>query len=383
VTFLDAVGRSLAQGWWMLFETFWALVLGFGLSGAVQAFASRARMQQLLGDHRPATIARAGLLGAFSSSCSYAASALARSLFVRGADFTAAMVFMFASTNLVIELGIVLWRLLGWQFALAEVIGGMIMMALLAVVLPRTLPVGWLTEAREGHSGPGDHVHDHGSAGEVNGRSWRQVARTRAGWSAAAGYTVGDLRMVWRELAIGFLVAGVLAEEVPTGFWRSLFLTGHGFGSALENAALGPFLAVISFVCSIGNVPLAAALWKGGIGFGGVLAFVFADLIAFPLLGMYRRYYGLRVSIRLLAVFWAVMAVAGLATEYLFRDAGLLPHSRPAVIAGTHAGANPTTGLDGLAVVALAAVLVRHYLRTARCEPEPEPRSTAGTDDHG
>jgi len=355
---LDTIGRSLADGAGMFWETLWALVLGFGLSGAVQAFVSRARMQQALGDHRPRTVARAGLFGAVSSSCSYAASALAKTLFQRGADFTAAQAFMFASTNLVLELGIVLWLLIGWEFAAAEFVGGAIMIVLLAVVLPRVVSQAEQDEARQrltetanGHDG-----HNHG------GSDARGGIRTLAGWSDAAGYTISDLTMLRRELVIGFVVAGFADAAVPVRFWKSLFITGHGFWSSLENVVLGPFLAVISFVCSIGNVPLAAAVWTGGISFGGTVAFVFADLIALPLLLIYRKYYGTRLTAKLLAVFWATMSLAGLATEYLFRATGIAPS--PDTAEHGHVGRdvwawNYTTVLD---LVALVAFLGLYWL---------------------
>ena len=326
---LDMIGRSLADGGGMFWQTLWALVLGFGISGAVQAFVSRTEMQRALGDHRPATMVRAGFFGAISSSCSYAASALAKTLFARGADFTAAQAFMFASTNLVVELGIVLWLLIGWQFAAAEFIGGALMIALLALVLPRVIPAAAQEAARDSLSGEDDPHAGHGDPqdGHASG-SWRTRIRSLAGWSDAAGYTISDLTMLRKELVVGFVVAGFADAVVPVSFWRSLFLTGHGFWSVLENVILGPFLAVISFVCSIGNVPLAAALWSGGITFGGTIAFVFGDLITLPLLLIYRRYYGTRLTVRLLAVFWATMSAAGLVTEYLFTWAGIAPAAR-------------------------------------------------------
>src|SRR5580765_1854168 len=237
----------------MFWETLWALVLGFGLSGVVQAFVSRAEMQRSLGDHRPRTIAKAGFFGMVSSSCSYAASALAKTLFQRGADFTAAQAFMFASTNLVLELGIVLWLLIGWEFAAAEFVGGAIMIALLAVVLPRVVRAPEQALAR---ATLGDTQHDHGTA-HAEG-PLRERLRSVGGWSDAASYTISDLTMLRKELVIGFVVAGFADAAVPVSFWKSLFVTGHGFWSALENVVLGPFLAIISFVCSIGNVPLAA-----------------------------------------------------------------------------------------------------------------------------
>jgi len=358
---VDAIGRSLAEAFGMFWETLWALVLGFGLSGAVQAFVSRARMQAALGDHRPRTVAKASFFGAISSSCSYASAALAKSLFARGADFTAAMIFMVASTNLVIELGIVLWLLIGWQFALAEFVGGTIMIILLAVVLPRVIPAGWLGRAREvldeGPAAADEHQHgEEAVSADPDETAVPSRVRTRAGWSDAAGYTISDLSMLRKELLVGFLIAGFLSKLVPTGFWRSIFLTGHGFGSSLENVVLGPFLAIISFVCSIGNVPLAAALWQGGISFGGVVSFIFADLITLPLLLIYRKYYGARITVRLLAVMWAVMSIGGLLTEYLFKLVHIPAPARPTTIAqtGVH--------LDYTSVLNVISLLVFGYL---------------------
>jgi uncharacterized protein len=368
---LDLVGRSLLDGLGMFWETLWALVLGFALSGAVQAFVSRAEMQRALGDHRPRTIARAGFLGAVSSSCSYAASALAKTLFARGADFTAAQAFMFASTNLVVELGIVLWLLIGWEFALAEVVGGVIMVALLALVLPRVVGVREQAATRERLTDSGPETgHEHHDAGDatVADRPWRERIRSLAGWSDAAGYTISDLTMLRKELVIGFVVAGFADAAVPLGFWRSLFLTGHGVLSTLENVVLGPFLAIISFVCSIGNVPLAAALWSGGISFGGVVAFVFADLITLPLLLIYRKYYGTGLTLRLLAVFWATMSVAGLATQYLLSAVGIAPTASATehgMVGRDVFGWNYTTALDVVALVGFA-VLYRLYRNRER-----------------
>jgi uncharacterized membrane protein YraQ (UPF0718 family)/YHS domain-containing protein len=367
--FFDTVGSSLAEGFWMFFDTFWALVLGFALSGVVQAFVSKGEMQRALGDHRPRTIIKSGFFGMVSSSCSYAASALAKSLFARGADFTSSMVFMFASTNLVVELGIVLWLLIGWQFAVAEFVGGFIMIALLAVVLPRVVDVQELDAARErlrtGKAGSSGH-EEHAAMAEADAdTSWRERMRSRAGWSDAAGYTVSDVTMLRKELVIGFVVAGFASIAVPTSVWQALFLTGHGFWSALENVIVGPFLAFISFVCSVGNVPLAAALWKGGISFGGVIAFVFADLLALPLVLIYRKFYGTRLAIRLSLVFWAVMSVAGLVTEGIFQLAGLVPTKLRGDIAVIHFGWNYTTILNALGLL-VAAYLYWLYKNAAR-----------------
>ena len=364
-----AIGRSLFEAFSMFWATLWALVLGFALSGAVQAFVSRGRMQQLLGDHRPATVGKAGLLGMVSSSCSCAAAALAKTLFARGADFTSSMVFMFASTNLVIELGAVLWLLLGWPFALAELVGGVIMIVLLALVVPRVLPGRWIDDARARlEQDTGEASREGSGAGEgdetvEDSHRFSTRVRTRAGWSDAAGYAVSDVTMLRKELVIGFLVAGFATVLVPTWVWQSLFITGHGFAASVENAVLGPLLALIAFVCSVGNVPLAAALWSGGISFGGVVAFVFADLITLPLLLIYRKYCGTRFTLRLLVVFWATMSIAGLAVEYLFTALDLVPAAHPPTPAVSGISWDYTTWLN---IVAVAGFTVLYWLYRTR-----------------
>ncbi len=367
-TALVDIGRSLREGFFMFWETLWPLILGFGLSGAVQAFVSRDAMQRKLGDHRAPAVARASGYGMVSSSCSYAASAMAKSLFVKGADYLAAMVFMFASTNLVIELGIVLIVLMGWQFAVSEFVGGIIMIALLATLGGLWLRGRLVVEARarlQREEGADDHVHGVARAQGAGEVPWSARVRTGAGWADSATYTMADLTMLRRELLVGYTVAGFLAVLVPTSVWQALFVTGHGFWTSLENVIVGPFIAIISFVCSIGNVPLAAALWKGGISFGGVISFIFADLITFPLLMIYRRYYGTRLMLRMLAVFWALMSTAGLATEGIFRAAGLVPTMRPVTVAPAHFAWNYTTYLN-LVFLVLFGVLYWTYRNRER-----------------
>jgi len=348
VAWLDAIGRSLREGFFMFWETLWPLILGFTLSGAVQAFVSRESMQSRLGSHRPVAIARASGYGMVSSSCSYAATAMAKSLFVKGADFVAAAVFMFASTNLVIELGIVLVVLMGWQFAASEFVGGVIMIVLLTVAGGLWLRGRLVVQARqrlESESAAG-HEHRPPENLALQHAPWSTKLRSKGGWADAATYTMADLTMLRRELLIGYTVAGFLAVVVPVHVWNAVFLQGHGFWTALENAVVGPFIAIVSFVCSIGNVPLAAALWKGGISFGGVVAFIFADLITLPLLLIYRRYYGTRLTVRMLVIFWGVMSVAGLITGGIFSAAGLVPTTRPTEVAPAHFSWNYTTFLN-------------------------------------
>ncbi len=338
---MHSIVDAVREAAYMFWETLWALVLGFGLSGVVQAFVSRDRMQRTLGDHRPAAIARASGLGMVSSSCSYAATAMARSLFDKGADFVSAMVFMFASTNLVLELGIVLIVLIGWQFAAAEFVGGAIMIVLLALI--GAVLIG--TPRRQERD---EHDHQHA---------------VKATWADAASYTIADLTMLRRELVIGYGVAGLIAVYVPTHLWHAIFFEGHGGLTTIENAVVGPLIAVVSFVCSIGNVPLAAALWRGGLAFGGVVAFIFADLITFPLLLIYRKYYGTKLTLRLLATFWLVMSVAGLAVDVIFSGAGLLPHRSGVAVMTTHFAWNYTTFLNFAALVVLAVLYRLHRTR--------------------
>jgi YHS domain-containing protein/uncharacterized membrane protein YraQ (UPF0718 family) len=356
---MSTVLDSLQEGFFMFWETLWALVLGFSLSGAVQSFVSRAEMQKAMGDHTPRTVVRTSLLGAASSSCSYAASALSKSLFQRGADFTSSMVFMFASTNLVVELGIVLWLLMGWQFALAEFVGGAIMIVLFVLLAPRVFPAAEVEAARErlnaGDGGMTGH-EGHGAPAAQDDRPLRERLRSRAGWADAASYTVSDLTMLRRELVIGYLVAGFIAVAVPTAVFNTVFLSGHGLLSDVENVVIGPLIAFISFVCSIGNVPLAAALYGGGISFGGTVAFVFADLIALPLVVIYGKFYGRRLAVRLFLSFWAVMSAAGLLTDLLFRALGIGFPERRAEIAETHFAWDYTTILNLLFLVVAAAV---------------------------
>ncbi len=344
---LSAIGASLRMAFFMFWDTLWPLIFGFGLSGAVQAFASRSEMQRVMGNHRPKSLALATIFGAASSSCSYAATAMAKSLFQKGADFTTAIVFMLSSTNLVIELGLVLWILIGWQFAVAEYVGGIIMITLLALVSrfffrPRLIEIA-RRRLEKGSEATG--YEHHGQPTEQQGRLVDRI-RSKAGWADAASYTIADLTMLRRELLIGYVVAGFIAVLVPVQVWNLVFFQGHGLATSIENALVGPLIAILSFVCSVGNVPLAGALWKGGISFGGVISFIFADLITFPLILIYRKFYGGRLTLRLVVGLWLVMAAAGLITEGLFSMFGLVPAGHPAQVVAPHLAWNYTTFLN-------------------------------------
>ena len=357
----------------MFWETLWALVLGFALSGVVQAFISKEGLQRVMGDHRPPAVTRATFFGMVSSSCSYAATAMGKSLFQKGADFITAMVFMFASTNLVIELGVVLLILMGWQFAAAEFIGGPIMIVLLVLVGGFVFHRRITDQARERllHGATGGHDHQamvgvsEDRQEELEHMPWGQKLTSKAAWADAAAFTMADIKMLRKELVIGYAVAGFLAVMVPMDVWNDLFFSGHGFWTTLQNVILGPFIAFISFVCSIGNVPMAAALWHGGISFGGVISFIFADLIAFPLVLIYRRYYGTRLAVRLTLTFWLVMAAAGLIVEGLFSVFDAIPETRRHEIVTTHFEWNYTTFLN-IAFLGVFAVLYWLYRNRER-----------------
>ncbi len=329
----------------MTWEITWALILGFALSAVIQAVVRRSTVVRLLGDDRPRTLAIAAGLGAASSSCSYAAVALARALFRKGADFTAAMAFEIASTNLVIELGVILALLMGWQFTLAEFTGGPLMIVFLAVLFRLFLRDRLLGQARE--------QADRGLAGSMEGHAAMDMSVQREGSFArrllsGEGFTsvshvfVMEWAAIIRDLVIGLLVAGAIAAWVPDSFWQAFFFTGHPLAAKLWGPLIGPVVAVISFVCSIGNVPLAVVLWKGGISFGGVAAFIFADLIIAPILNIYRKYYGARMAAFLLGTFFAAMVAAGYVVELVFGGLGLIPDPvqrddpRPGRVLGLH-----------------------------------------------
>jgi uncharacterized membrane protein YraQ (UPF0718 family) len=377
--------RALSFAFGMFWEILWALILGFALSAVVQAVVSKEEMRRLLPDDSPKTLLVATGLGAASSSCSYASVALARSLFRKGANFTAAMAFEFASTNLVFELGIVMAVLLGWQFVVGEFVGGPLMIVLLAlafrVFLKRRLVEEARQEADRGRLGSMEGHAEMDMAVRGEGSIWRRL-RSAQGFTATADYFVMDWAAVVRDIVLGLLIAGALAAWVPDSFWRSLFLEHHGTLGRLWGPVIAPIVAIFSFVCSVGNVPLAAVLWNGGISFGGVLAFIFADLIILPILDIYRRYYGWRMAGFLLASFYATMVTAGLTVEFLFRGVGIERHARDANVTEASVTWNYTTFLN-IVFLTLAVVLVWRYFRRGGGLAMLRMMDKPMADDHG
>src|SRR3954447_126646 len=361
---MDAIGHALLVAGSMSWEILWALILGFALSAVVQAVVRKSTILRLLGDDRPRTLAVAAGLGAASSSCSYAAVALARSLFRKGANFTAAMAFEIASTNLVIELGIILALLMGWQFTAAEFVGGPIMIVLLAVLFRLFVRRRLLETARE--------QAEKGLAGSMEGHAamdmsvrgpgtFGQRLFSAGGFTAVAHVFVMEWAAILRDLVIGLLIAGAVGAWVPESWWRALFFTDHPVASAFWGPIIGPVVAILAFVCSIGNVPLAAVLWNGGISFGGVVSFIFADLLIIPILIIYRKYYGRRMAVFLFATFYVAMVVAGYVIELLFGAAGLVPSTRNAKVEMAHISWNYTTVLNIVFLALAGALLVRFY----------------------
>ncbi|HEY8284686.1 MAG TPA: permease [Chloroflexota bacterium] len=363
---LHALGDALREAFDMFWDVLWPLVLGFGLSAVVQALVSHRTMAKLLGDDSPRSLTLASLFGIASSSCSYAAVALARSIFRKGASFTSAMVFELASTNLVIELGIILIVLMGWQFMAAEYLGGLIMVILIALIFRLTLTPRLVQLAREqAERGARGRMEGHAAMdmSVEGGGSFLARLLSRRGFTAISHLFVMDWASVWVDIVLGFLIAGALAAWIPAHVWQAFFLTAHPTLAKIEGPLVGPLVAILSFVCSVGNVPLAAVLWRGGISFGGVVSFIFADLIVLPVLDIYRRYYGGRVALYILGTFYITMAAAGYVVELVFGALGLIPTNRAVRVITEGPSWNYTSGLNLVFLVVAAALVVR-FLRT-------------------
>jgi uncharacterized protein len=361
--------HSVAQAFYtsfnMFWEILWPLILGFTLSGIVQALVPHQAMAKTLGCDGPKCLTFATLFGIASSSCSYAAVALARSIFVKGASFTSSMVFELASTNLVIELGIILTVLMGWQFTAAEFIGGILMIIFIGLIFHFTLTPGLVqmaeTQAEKGLAG---RMEGHASMDmSVSGGTFLSRLFSGRGFTAVSNYFVMDWASVWVDIVLGLLIAGALAAWVPDSFWRAFFFSSNPTIAKIEGPLVGPLVAIISFVCSVGNVPLAAVLWKGGIGFGGVVSFIFADLIILPILDIYRKYYGWKVMGYILLTFYVTMVAAGYVVELLFGVLGITPQNHNIVAITEGIQWNYTTILNIIFLV-LAAVLVIRFIST-------------------
>jgi uncharacterized protein len=368
--FLEVIWHGLSNGLLMAWAVWWALVFGFAISGIVQAWVPRGRIESALSGSGGAPLAKATGLGAASSSCSYAAIAIAKSLFAKGASAATSLAFQFASTNLVWELGLVLWVLIGWQFTLAEYIGGILMIVLMALLLRRFVSPRLEASARR----QAEHVvvgHQHQAVGS-EGLTWRERLLSADAWSDVAYNFRGDWQMLYKEITAGFLLAGFIGL-LGNDFFNGLFIRdAPGALRTLENVVVGPIIAVLSFVCSIGNVPLAAVLWSGGISFGGVIAFLFADLIVLPIVIAYRKYYGTSYALRITALMFVTMVLAALIIDAIFGALGLIPTgprpTRADIFSGVHLDYKLFLNLAGLAIfAALMALTARRGVTDPMC----------------
>ena len=380
------VGKALEYAFDMFWEVLWPLGLGFLLSAVVETLVSKQAISRVLGRDSPRSVALATAFGAASSSCSYAAVAVARTLFRKGATLANAIIFEFASTNLVFELGLVLLILLGWQFLGAELLGGLLMVVLLGVLLRLTLTPRLVAAAHaQAERGRLGRMEGHGAMDmSVSGGPFLRRLLSDRAFTAISHYFFMGIYSIWTDLVLGFLAAGALAAWVPDSAWSTLFLSGHGAATEVWGAFIGPLVAMLSFVCSVGNVPLAAVLWSGGISFGGVIAFIFADLIILPILNIYRKYYGGAVSGYLFVVSFVTMAVAGLIIGTLFNALHAVPSNRNITVFQSHPTWNYDTFLN-IAVLLLVALFGVRFLRTGgvamlrAMEHPPADGEVAGT----
>ena len=362
---LQQIWHALQMSFLMGWEIFWALILGFGLSAIIQAFVPKGQMSKLLPDSSLKSLTIACGLGAASSSCSYAAVALTRSLVRKGANFIAAMGFQLASTNLVIELSLLLIVLLGWQFAASEFLGGIILVGLMAVLFRRFVS-NQLIESAEQQA-------DRNLLGKMEGHALMDMSVTdgpllnrifsRRGFTAISHYFIMDWAAIWKDIVVGLLIAGALGAWVPHDFWTAFFLQNHPVLTEFWGPFIGPFVAIFSFVCSVGNIPLAAVLWNGGISFGGVISFIFADLIVLPILHIYWKYYGFKMMLAIFAIYYVAMVTAALLIEFIFQLFHLVPHHSHVSIIETTIHFNYTAALN-IVFGIIAVILLLRFLKT-------------------
>lgn len=363
MTLLSSVVEAIVRAAEMTWETWWALVLGFTLSGLVEVFASEERMSRLLGGDGWREVGAGMFFGAASSSCSYSAVGTSKSLFKKGASGVASLgAFLFAATDLVVELGLVAWVLLGWQFVVGEYLGGVVATVVIVLVLKHVVPGRWFDAARErvhrreettcaacdmeldpldeetasretiggtkyfccggclrAYEGRPDVEAD----GEGVGLADKLF--TAKGWDTAAKKTMREWEMLWKDIAIGFVLASVIAAFVPQSWWVALFGTESTVQLVLMNVVIGAVIGIVTFMCSVGNIPFALVLWRNGLPFGGILSFIYADLIIPPLVNMYRRYYGWRVALALFGSIFLAAVVSGVVVHFLFSGIGLIP----------------------------------------------------------
>jgi len=344
--FLDLYSNGVITALGFFWNALWAFVLGYAISAAIQVFIPKKRLTAHMGDASVSSVSLAGLFGAISSSCSFAALSAARSLFQKGAHFISTVAFMFASTNLVIELGVLIFLFLGWQFLAAEIIGGILMIAISAVLIRLTYPKDIIKAAKQ-------HADDE-TGSEEDDFDWKKRITSKDGWQQVGNRFVMEWQMVWREILIGFTIAGFIAVFVPAEFWQTVFLAGDGGGNAsdlpfltvLENALIAPFVAAATFIGSMGNIPLATVLSAGGVSFAGIMGFIYSDLMVPPLVKVNARYYGWKTALYIAAIMYVSIVTTALVLHYAFVAFGALPESSRDIAEVSAFGVNYTLFLN-------------------------------------
>ncbi|WP_405242368.1 permease [Lentisalinibacter salinarum] len=321
VTYGEAAKTAAGFFW----KSGWAFVLGYTISAAIQAFVPKKRLTAHMGAADAGSVSLATIFGAISSSCSFAALSAARALVQKGAHFVAAVAFMFASTNLVIELGILILIFLGWQFLAAEVVGGVVLIAISSMLIRLTYPRRWLDAARE-------KVKEETDTDEED-FDWKQRIASFEGWCRVGNNFANEWGMVWQEILVGFTLAGFIAVYVPDSFWQALFLAEaaaanpDNFWIVLQNAAVAPFVAAATFIGSMGNIPLATVLNSGGVLFAGIMGFIYSDLMVPPLVKVNAKYYGWRVALYIAGIMYVSIIATAIILHYGFLWLGMMPES--------------------------------------------------------
>ena len=322
-SFLEKYGEAAYTSAGFFWMALWAFILGYAVSSCIQIFVTEERMQKTMGQAKSKDVFLGAFFGFISSSCSFSALATTKSLFQKGASFTASIAFLLASTNLVVELGIIIAVFLGWQFVLGEYIGGFLLILISWLIIRLINPKKLIKQAREHLSGGNEESNDNAS--------FKQKVKSTESWARIGKQYFMEWKMVWKDVTIGFTIAGIVSGFVPDSFFQTLFInTGEGqesfgFFTLLEHVVVGPVAAFLTFIGSMGNIPLAALLFSKEVSFAGVMAFIFSDLVVFPVLRINAKYYGWRMSLFILFLLFSSLIGTALLLHYGFQLFDLLP----------------------------------------------------------